>query len=232
MVVKHADTAIEGFVDLELRFEDFLRAVPFESSHQRVHSPVLASLLFDCCSVIESVLKSTMDNSRYDTVQDIVQHRSRRYSSTPPYLKIDDLQAVFRADGFYAKRVWFLPRGDASFPWYSWRQVKKHPAWWQAYNRVKHARFDNAPKATLKFAMHAMKALFLALVQSLDFRQRLAERGIISCRELKMDELTAALVKWEPLQTKKTIVAVSELFGYKFISSGSPKQATDRTVFS
>lgn len=231
MAAIHADTAIESYRELEFRLRDFLRAVPFEAAHQRVYSPVLASLLLDCCSLIESVLKSTMDNARYNGIPNIAQHRTRRYATAPPFLNINDIRATFRADQFYAKRIWLLSRGDPSMPWHTWRFASGNPQWWTAYNRVKHARFDNAERAKLGIAVHAMKALFLALVQSLEFRGRLVERGVIRSHGLSVAQLTPVAANWEPLATQNVVVAVSDLFGYKFLSHGSPDQATDTSYF-
>ena len=231
MAAQHSDTAIESFRELEVRFAEFLRAVPFETAHHRVYSPLLSSLLLDSCSLIESTLKSTMDNARYNGIPNIAQHRARRYAPAPPYLNANDLRTVFRPDQFYAKRVWFLPRGDSSFPWYLWRNQNGTPRWWTAYNHVKHARFDNAIEATFHSTAHALKALFLSLAQSLEFRSRLVERGIIRCRNLQTAQLQAVASAWEPLQTPETIIARSDLFGYKFLSTGSPAQATDPNIF-
>ena len=138
MAGAHADFALESFDGLERRFTEFLRAVPPDPAHLAVHSPVLASLLLDTCSLMESVLKSTMDNVRYNGANNIAQHRARRYSTAPPYLNIGDLRTVFRADQFYTKQVWYIPRGEASVPWYAWRGAAGHPRWWHSYNGVKH----------------------------------------------------------------------------------------------
>lgn len=232
MAVAHSDTAIDSFSELEKRLAAFLRVVPFNSEHQRVHSAVLASLLLDSCSLIESVLKSAMDNARYNGVANIALLRNKRYALQPPHLNINDLRVVFRADLFYVKRVWLLSQGDVSIPWYVWRQPQAaHPKWWRAYNDVKHSRLDNASRATLGATVHAMEALFLVLVQCLDYRARLIERGIIRSRTLTTAALTAAATNWETLPTQATVVAVSELFAYKFASAGSASQAVDQTVF-
>lgn len=235
MTLDHADTALDGFTEVETRFRDFLRAVPATSEHAKVHSPLLASILLDACSLIETVLKSTMDNQRYDTRPNIAQHRSRRYTTSSPYLNINDLRQVFRPDQFYAKPTWLLARGDRSFPWYAWQKsAVKHPSWWTAYNKVKHNRFDNAKRATLGMTMHAMKALFLSIIQSLEFRGRLVERGVIRCHEANsIHGLANVASQWEPLPTdwSTPVIGVSSLFGYKFLSTGMPAHATEVSVF-
>jgi hypothetical protein len=44
MASAHADFAIESLLELETRFEEFLRNVPPDAIHMRVYSPVLVAL--------------------------------------------------------------------------------------------------------------------------------------------------------------------------------------------
>ncbi len=39
-------------------------------------------------------------------------------------------------------------------------------AWWQAYNELKHDRWENKHKATVRNAVHAVGGLFLAIIHS------------------------------------------------------------------
>jgi hypothetical protein len=233
MAAHHADTALESFYELERRFEHFTRTIPVASEHLRVHSPVLASILLDACSLTETVLKSAMDNPRYNAIAGIAQLRAKRYAGAPPYLNINDLRTVFRPDMLYSKPVWYLPHGSSSYPWYVWRNTNGHPSWWSAYNKVKHSRFDMAHWATLGTTMHAMKALFLVLVQALEFRDRLVERGFIR-RELRaIDNLKTDVAQWEVIQDgwHTPIIARSTLFGYRFLTEMNPTHAQDASVF-
>lgn len=233
MATADADTAIESFLDLERRFESFVRIVPIATEHNRVHSPILTSILLDACSLLETVLKSSMDNIRYDAIGSIVRIRAMRYSDAPPFLNIGHLRTVFRADMFYAKPVWYIPRGESSFPWYVWRNAAGQPRWWVAYNAVKHSRFQSASQATLLVTLHALKALFLALVQSLDFRERLVNRGLIRCDMASIHMLREHAVAWEPIPVmwQSPIVVKTGLFGYKYLTQGLPAHATDPTIF-
>lgn len=233
MSAAHSDNAIESFLELERRFGEFVRSVPIAPEHNRVHSPLLASILLDACSLIETVLKSTMDNARYNGINNIRNIRNMRYAQTRPFLNIVHLRTVFRPDMFYTKPVWYLPRGESSFPWYQWRSQNAQPRWWNEYNAVKHSRFDNCQRATLLTTLHALKGLFLVLTQSLEFRGRLVERGIIRAKDLMMQQLRSYAVLWEPIHVawQQPIVATTELFGYKYLTNGSPNRATDPTVF-
>lgn len=232
MAVGHADVAIESFLELENRLADFVRAVPLDAAHLRTYSPVLASLLLDSCSFIEATLKSTMDNARYDAIPGIAAIRAKRVAVAPPYLTINDLRTVFRADAFYLKRVWFLPRAQGSFPWYEWRRpAVRHPAWWRAYNSVKHDQFENATDARYGDTVHSLEAAFLVLVQSLEFRRRLVERGIVRCRTIGAAALIPIASHWEQLPTPEIVVATTRLFGFKFRTNGSPTFASDISMF-
>jgi hypothetical protein len=235
MATVDADIALEGFLDLERRFESFVRVVPVAPEHNSVYSPALTSILLDTCSMVETVLKSSMDNARYNTINNITAIRAKRYTQNWPYLNINDLRAVFKADTFYAKPVWYLPRNQRSFPWYAWRKTHGHPKWWDAYNSVKHSRFQQVKKASLLTTLHALKGLFLALVQSPEFRLGLINRGVIRCNGtgLGIQHLQQHVVLWEPIQVAwlAPVTARSELFGYKFLTSGSPLHATDPTIF-
>jgi len=232
MAAEHADWAIETFGDLERRMADVLRVVPYEQSHFRTYSPVLASILLDTCSFTESVLKSSMDNARYNGIANIANLRAKRYAAAPPYLNINDLRTTFRADTLYTRKVWLLSRGEPSRPWYTWRQANvQHPSWWKAYNAAKHDRFGNAKHATLSHTLHALKGAFLCMVLSLEFRDRLVERAIVRCRGLPVNALKPIAAQWEPLPTQEAVVATTSLLGFKFYSQGSPDQAVDTSPF-
>jgi hypothetical protein len=227
----HALDAIESFLELERRFVQFCSAVTFIPAHSKVHSPTLAGLLLDCGSLSESIFKSAMDNTRYDTTANIAVIRAKRYAITSPYYNINDSRSVFRPDQFYAKKVWYIPRSDSSFPWHAWQQNTKNPSWRKSYNNVKHDRFGNISQAKLGTVMHAMQATFLSLVQTLDFREDLIKLGIIRSPTLDVAELLASATHWEPLPTNEVVFAKSQVFGYKYKSTGSPRNANDISVF-
>jgi len=233
MAEEHAIDALDSFLSLERRFGEFLNAVTFKSEHLKVHSPMLTSILLDAGSLVESVLKSGMDNSRYDGIANIATIRGKRYSTSSPYYTVNDSRTIYRSDQFYAKKVWFLPRSDSSFPWHSWQTANgPHPRWWKAYNSVKHDRFGSMKEGKLGTVMHALGGTFLVLAQCLDFRDTLVVRGIIQGPGLKISELKPIASQWEPFQTQTIVFAKSQFFGYKFLSTGSPKQAVDVGVFT
>ena len=231
MKQEHIDTAIESYLELEARFASFLRAVPYNAGHLRVHSPLLASILLDACSLIESVFKASMDNARYNVIPGIANIRAKRANTNPPYLNIKDLRTVFRPDTYCAKPVWLLSLGVRSFPWYSWQTLNNQPSWWRGYNKVKHGRFENADKAKLGMVMHALKAAFLVLTQTLDFRKTLVLRGIIRSRGLTAAMLLPITLGWEQFDAQATVIATTKLFGYKFLTADGIGHAEDTSYF-
>ena len=103
--------------------------------------------------------------------------------------------------------------------------------WWKSYNAVKHDRFGHIAEAKLGTVMHALRGAFLGLVQTLDFRSTLVDRGIIRSKNISAAQLRTMASNWEPLPTNETVIARTELFGYKFLSRGSSRQADDVSVF-
>lgn len=172
-----------------------------------------------------------MDNPRYNGVTDIAAIRGKRYATSSPYYNVNDSRNVFRPDQFYAKKVWYIPRSDSSFPWHAWQQKTKNPLWWKSYNNVKHDRFGNIGHAKLGTVMHAMQATFLSLVQTLDYREDLIKLGIIRSPTLAVAALLICASNWEPLPTNDLVFAKSQVFGYKFKTNGSLGNATDISVF-
>lgn len=231
MAGEDARDAIESFLNLEERLAAFCRIVPFVSAHYRVHSPTLASMLLDCGSLSESIFKSTMDHSHYDARPGVVVARTRRAATAPPYYNIADSRRVFRSDQLYNKSVWYIPRSDSSMPWHAWQRQTGNPAWWGAYNSVKHSRFANQSKATLSTVMHATGATFLQLVCSLDYRDELINQGVIRSSAMDVASLKATLVGMEPFTSPSVIIARSGVFGYKYRTSGSPGYAKDISAF-
>ncbi len=79
--------------------------------------------------------------------------------------------------------------------------------------------------------MHAMKALFLVIVQTLDFRETLVMRGIIRSRGMTVAALRPIAAVWEQLVTPGTVIGATPLFGYKFLSADGIGHAEDTSYF-
>lgn len=231
MAVPDAQDAIESFLHLEERLMAFCKIVPFVPAHYRVHSPTLASMLLDCGSLSESIFKSTMDNAHYNARPTVDAIRGRRYTTAHPFYNINDSRTVFRSDQLYNKSVWYIPRSDSSMPWHAWQKTTGNPAWWRAYNLVKHSRFANQSRATLSTVMHAIEATFLQLVCALDYRDELINQGIIRCSAMDISSLKTAMTGLEPFSIPHKVIARSGVFGYKFRTTGSPGHARDISVF-
>lgn len=56
---------------------------------------------------------------------------------------------------------------------------KKYPAWWQAYNRVKHGSYEDMCDGTLDNLVHAVGALFVLNVIHKDSQYYLLQRQVI-----------------------------------------------------
>jgi hypothetical protein len=58
-------------------------------------------------------------------------------------------------------------------------QHDNYPAWWNAYNKVKHGSFDEMRNGTLENLLHALGALFILNVLHKDGQEYLLKMGVI-----------------------------------------------------
>jgi len=148
--------------------EDFLEAVPLEVAHLSVWSPVLASVILEAATQLDSLWK--------------LQLRALGKDSS----KANIIDYFVNFGGLVAKRslvVWsdgghkFLPFGawDAA-PLFEKDQYAPIP-WWQAYNNLKHDRWENKREATVRNAVFAVGGLFIAIVHSPLMGDGLRESG-------------------------------------------------------
>lgn len=145
-------TAVEGLIDVEASLHDALRYVPFCDEHRDVWSPAFARIILEAASQVDSVWKATakfQDPGAGD-----------RLTLKDHYDRFGSLVAK-------QQTVFF---GGASpcavCPFRVWQGGSTSPAWWIAYNALKHDRFSNQAEAKLIHAVEAVSALLLAVVYS------------------------------------------------------------------
>lgn len=148
-----AYTAVQGLLTLEKTLHDALRYVPCCDEHNKVWSPVFASIIIDAASQVDSVWKASTRHANPNTNSDrltIVDH--------------------FGAWGQFVAREQVVFFGGQSprlvSPFAAWQQGFSVPDWWAAYNELKHDRFTHQDRGTLEAAIDATAALLLAIVYS------------------------------------------------------------------
>ena len=146
---------VAAYERTERRLDEFLAVLPLQSAHLQVWSPVLASVVLEVGSRLDSLWKLQLRAMR----------RMDGRAKIPDY---------FRAFGSVVADRWLVlwaDEGQKVNPFAPWQQVssgqktKYAPLpWWQAYNHLKHDRWKHKEKATVRNAVLAVGGLFLAII--------------------------------------------------------------------
>jgi hypothetical protein len=162
-----AASIVTGFKELEARLKSFLEKVPFVPQHESVWSPYLATCLIDTCSQLDSLWKAIAGRGAGNL--DIRDHFVSRSKSV-----------VSR---------WVIIWGDEVRqlnPFVQWPYLENPTVndyrpipWWQAYNDLKHERWENIAQATLGNAANALAALFLAIIRCRECQDAIQAAGWI-----------------------------------------------------
>jgi hypothetical protein len=149
---------LAAFDQVESDLTDFLTRVPLTNEHLSVWSPSLVRCIFDACSQLDSLWKlRDGTGANLDMKDHFSVHKAR---------VADEWLVIWDADG--------VERRPFS-PW-SGQTTYLPLRWWQAYNKLKHNRWENVREATLAAAVDAAAALFLAIAVDGECQPVLAER--------------------------------------------------------
>jgi hypothetical protein len=146
------------FIALEREFTETLRYVEYTPNQQSVFSFELARLLMLACSELDVVFKvacaTVAPNASPDSIGAYFECLSKKYRLVSEEVRVDRYSEVLK-------------------PFDGW--TKDHPpAWWSAYNKVKHRRHEHFELASLKNTIHALTGLFVGNLLALN------ELGLIS----------------------------------------------------
>ena len=205
------DLAWEEYKSLEEDFMKYLRFVPLTDEHDEVWSLYLGDLLIRTGSILDSFFRRAIFSPELDTATNIKKYRT-----------LDDLRinmGTYREvfDPFYglsSKNIHELRTFKSLTPFFSWSS-NKSPDWWEAYNNVKHDRFENKKEATLKSTLNALGGVFLLNVMHLETMPVLVDYNIIKSTYAK-EFFKKLLLDREPLDNMEIVYAKTSLFGYVF----------------
>lgn len=167
-----AQSVINSFIQNEAMLKDVLNIVPYSEEHLNVWSPILATVLLESCSQLDSLWKYRLKDL------------DKKYLEDDFRIKIPDRPKMTNHFSFWGGHValsWVVFWGGLPTmvtPFDAWKKdgkpkppVEYAPLdWWVAYNKLKHDRFLNQNKATLYFTVRALAGLFVAIIKS-DFCQ-------------------------------------------------------------
>jgi hypothetical protein len=155
------------FEGLEAQIDDLEAYVTVEPQNRRTYSRKIGLMLFQTASTVETFFKQALLDNSLDVSQQINPTRlaeCRAKSTRNKQIRISDYRDVF--EPHYQLSRWrvsigrpFLPYGEIQ-PFNQFARGQP-PAWWSAYNKVKHDMFKNRAHGSLENLLQAMGGLFL-----------------------------------------------------------------------
>ncbi|QSV46268.1 hypothetical protein [Geobacter benzoatilyticus] len=181
-----APLIISSYKFVEQLLAETLQVIPYCAEHENVWSPRLSTVLLEACSQLDSLWKFELNQdmpveNTQRTIVDYYQYFGRRVAGRWLVLWVDN--------------------GERIQPFEAWNSVADYSKesyqpleWWRAYTDIKHDRYLNHSKATLKNAVNAVSALFISIAHSPACAESLAQEGFIpspSSYDMSAKELLA-----------------------------------------
>lgn len=155
---------IVNFLQLEQQLLEFSDYVPFTSESHKIVSPKFAPIILEACSLIESIFKRNLNDNRRLTFLSYA-------AELDPML---DLSA--------ATTLLLAPTLDFLKPFHDW--TSKPPFWWDAYNKIKHDRFQHYDSASYLTTVNTLAALHQVIARSTDiFLECIARVGWLNTHD-------------------------------------------------
>ena len=145
------DFAISSFVVLERQLSDCMEYLPFIDANRQAISPKFVPIITGACSLVDSIffeITTGGSKERFNLKKYSDLHESR-------------LQLENNATLFLASPIQMLQ------PYKRW--TKEQPAWWNAYNNLKHDRLNNYQFATFTNAVQALAGLHQLMARQREF---------------------------------------------------------------
>lgn len=166
------DFVVANFMTLENQLIQFIEYVPYIEKNQQIFSPKLIPILMDACSLIDSIFRHASPSGE--------RHTFKSYAATHEQrLELGDATMIFLVSPLQFFR-----------PFERW--TMSVPAWWEAYNAVKHDRIGNYSAASYLHTVQAMAALHLLLSRSWSFLGNLSKAGWFNEHSDSFAELIAS----------------------------------------
>ena len=154
------DFVFANFKQLEEQLLDCMRYIPFVQQNQSVVSPKFVPIILESCSLIESIFRRGITSSRRHTLKSYCE------------LMEPDLELAGTTTLLLTSPLQFLR------PFHNW--TAGAPAWWIAYNEVKHDRINKFDAATYDFTVSALAGLHQVIARTRTLAGNLAKVGWIN----------------------------------------------------
>lgn len=219
----------QDYLNHEAEFLSYIKYVPLDKINQNVWSLKLAEQLLLVGSSIDSFFKCAKASLRKSLIDDRLfysrrgicytyeefQEESYLYNNL---LKNESNMGLFRKifENYYNlsnKTVYILINRTELCPFKEWA-YEKSPEWWKNYTDIKHDKYKNRRKATLKTILNALTALFLLNIFHFENRRYLVDIEVIKSN-IHLPNYSA-FFNGTNNDSLNPIIAKTKLFGYIF----------------
>ncbi len=153
----HLNFVVSNFSSLEEQLRLCMEYVPYIEQNKSVVSPKFIPILIDACSLIDSAFRYQVSNKGHQNLKTFA-------SEHEAYLHLANATTILLVSPIQLLR-----------PFREWQDAV--PAWWHAYNQVKHDRVGNYAAATYTHIVTAMAGLHQVLARSRIFHSDLLKAG-------------------------------------------------------
>ena len=167
------NATIGAFKKIEDSLEDILHVVPYCSEHEQVWSDEIIPVIFDSCSLLDSLW--SFQSSRSSCVD-------KDHFTMKDYFRYYGETMAKRWLVFWCESINIIS------PFNNWSKNGNYKngndsnelSWWTAYTELKHDRLSNRKKATLANSVKSVGALLLAIIKCEYLREEIEHAGWIT----------------------------------------------------
>lgn len=161
-------------MDLERQFVDFSNYVPYLGGNENVYSFRLMNLILAIGAHVDSAFKEMFRCPDFSVKYPNILKKVNKGKAT-----ITDYRELEKEYCLSKRKIIFkrLPEREVVIPFQKFESLES-PAWWTAYNKIKHEFSRNFKRATLKTAKDALSGAFLLNVVHKPAILRLFEYGV------------------------------------------------------
>jgi len=216
-----ADPAIvwEMYQSLENDFLNYLDYVPLTQTHYKVWSYPLVNLFNNIGSSIDSFFKNAIFCDSLNEYPEIDQLRNKPQHNMGMYREIFETQYKISTT-----QIFELKNFSSIYPFKDWSD-NRTPDWWSKYTAIKHDRFRNKKRATLKATIDALAGLFTLFLTHKETLSILIDHNLMHS-PLTRESYKRVLLQGIPFENLglQRVYIKTGLFGCVFENLKSPSE--------
>jgi hypothetical protein len=193
-----AENIIQLFKEQENRLSYIIELIPFNESTKKIVLPVLSSIIVECGSLLDTILREEFDDNNKSKKDCNIADFAKFYEDKYHFSKAKNLLLIYPPTYITPFSKWIDSMGEY-----------KPLFWWQNYNELKHRRIENFELSNLETAINSLCALHQIIAQLPTFINSLLRNNMISYGDNNLNYVTVQL---NSSQSETTVLIESKFF--------------------